>query len=346
MLINKILKLKKISILAFLLMIIFCQNVMAAESSVSVSPQTITASTGDTFTIDIIVDSVGSEIYGAQYELYFDNTILSATSQTQGSFLTQDDATVNVFANDFNNTLGKIMYGEARMGTPTGVTGSGVLASITFETIKSGTSALTLSYIMLVDSNGDEVVTTVNSGTCVAAESGEAPAITPEAAYTDIPVEEANYMIESDPEVIILDVSTLGEYDSEHLIGARWIQVSDASAISELDEYKSLNIIVYSKNGIGSRDACSVLIEHGFENVYNMVGGINAWRINFPIFSAPKPDPTKIPASSQSPTTDTSPTPNMPDPSSDNEGLPGFGVLFTIAGLLVVFILRRKNVRK
>jgi rhodanese-related sulfurtransferase len=357
MLINKILKLKKVSILALLLMIIFCQNGMAAESSVSVSPQTITASTGDTFTIDVIVDSAGSEIYGAQYELYFDNTILSATSQTQGSFLTQDDATANEFANNFNNTLGKIVYGEARMGTPTGVTGSGVLASITFETIKSGTSALTLSYIMLVDSNGlsyimlvdsngDEVVTTVNSGICVVAEPGEVPATTPEAAYNDIPVEEANDMIESDPEVIILDVSTLDEYDSEHLIGAKWIQVSDASAISELDEYKILNIIVYSKDGIGSRDACSVLVEHGFENVYNMVGGINAWRINFPIFSAPKPVPTKITASSQSPTTDTSPTPNMPDPSSDNEGLPGFGVLFTITGLLVVFILRRKNVRK
>lgn len=346
MLINKILKFKKISILAFLLMIIFCQNVMAAESSVSVSPQTITASTGDIFTVDIIVDSAGSDVYGAQYELYFDNTILSATSQTQGSFLTQDDATANVFANDFNNTLGKIVYGEARMGAPAGVTGSGVLASITFETIKSGTSALTLSYVMLVDSNGDEVTTTVNSGICVAAESGGAPAITPEAAYTDIPVEEANDMIESDPEVIILDVGTRDEYDFEHIIGAKWIQVSNASAISELDEYKSLNIIVYSKNGIGSRDACSVLIEHGFENVYNMVGGINAWRINFPIFSAPKPVPTKIPASSQSPTTDTSPTPNMPDPSSDNEGLPGFGVLFTIAGLFVVFILRRKNVRK
>ena len=339
MLINKIRNTIKIPGLVLLLLIVFCQSGMAAESSVSVSPQTITASTGDTFTIDIIVDSAGSDVYGAQYELYFDNTILSATSQTQGLFLTQDDATANVFANNINNTLGKIVYGEARMGAPTGVTSSGVLASITFETIKSGTSALTLSYVMLVDSNGDEVMTTVNSGTCMAAEPGEAPAVTPEAAYTDIPVEEANYMIESDPEIIILDVSTRDEYDSEHIIGARWIQVSNASAISTLNEYKDWSIIVYSRNGIGSRGACSVLTEHGFENVYNIVGGISAWRVNFPVFSAPKAAPTKIPASSPSATM-------IPTSSSDNEGLPGFGVSFTIAGLLLVLILRRKNVRK
>ena len=338
MLINKIRNTIKIPGLVLLLLIVFCQSGMAAESSVSVSPQTITASTGDTFTIDIIVDSTDSDVYGAQYELYFDNTILSATSQTQGTFLTQDDATANVFANDFNNTLGKIVYGEARMGAPAGVTGSGVLASITFETIKSGTSALTLSYVMLIDSNG-EVMITVNSGTCMAAEPGEAPAITPEATYTDIPVEEANYMIESDPEIIILDVSTRDEYDFEHIIGARWIQVSNASAISELDEYKSWNIIVYSSDGAGSREACSVLIEHGFENVYNMVGGISAWRVNHPVFSAPKTAPTKIPASLPSATM-------MPTSSSDNKGLPGFGVSFTIAGLLLVLILRRKNVRK
>ena len=339
MLINKIRNIIKILGLALLLLIVFCQSGIAAESSVSVSPQTITASTGDIFTVDIIVDSASSDVYGAQYELYFDNTILSAASQTQGSFLTQDDATANVFANDFNNTIGKIVYGEARMGAPAGVIGSGVLASITFETLKSGTSALTLSYVMLVDSNGDEVATTVNSGTCVVAEPGESPAFTPEGAYTDIPVEEANYMIESDPEVIILDVSTRDEYDFEHIIDARWIQISNASAISELDEYKSWSIIVYSKNGVGSREACSVLTEHGFENVYNIVGGISAWRINFPVFSAPKPAPTKIPASSPSDTM-------MPTSSSDNEGLPGFGVSFTIAGLLLVLILRRKNVRK
>jgi rhodanese-related sulfurtransferase len=193
-----------------------------------------------------------------------------------------------------------------------------------------------------MDSNNEEVMATVNSGTCMVAEIGEA--IMHEATYTDIPVEEANYMIESDPEVIILDVSTRDEYDSEHIIGARWIQISNASAISELDGYRDWGIIVYSSDGTGSREACRVLIEHGFENVYNMVGGINAWRIGLPVSSAPKPTPTKIPASTPPATMTTPPTPTMS--SSDSKRLPGFEVSFTIAGLLAVLILRRKNVRR
>jgi rhodanese-related sulfurtransferase len=336
--INKITKTAKIHGLALLLIIVFCQNMIAAGSSVSVSPQTITVtSVGDAFTIDIIVDSAGSEVYGAQYELYFDNTILDATSQTQGVFISQDGASTNVFNNTINNNLGKIVYAESRMGTPAGVIGSGVLASITFDTIKSGTSTLTLSYVMLVDSSGKDVVTTVNSGTCMAGD------IMAEVTYTDIPVEEANYMSESDPEVIILDVSNRDKYDSEHITDARWIQVSNASAISELDEYRDWSIIVYSRGGIGSREACSVLIEHGFENVYNMVGGINAWRVNFPVVSALKPTPTKIPASSPSETVTASSTPTILDTSSESKRLPGFEVSFTIAGLLAALILRRMS---
>jgi len=329
-----------VSILTLLLVIVFCQNAMATESSVSVSPQTITASAGEIFTIDIIVDSAGGDVYGAQYELYFDNTILNATSQTQGTFLSQDGESTNVFVNTIDNTISKIVYSEARMGSPAGVTGSGVLASITFETITSGTSALTLSYVMVMDSNNEEVMITVNSGTCVAGD------ITHEAPYTDIPVEEANYMIESDPEVILLDVSARDEYDSEHITGARWIQISNASAISELDEYRDWSIIVYSKNGIGSREACRVLIEHGFANVYNMVGGISAWRVNLPVVSAPKPTPTKIAVSSPSETVAASPTPTILDTPSKSEGLPGFEVSFAIAGLLVALILKRIGVRK
>jgi rhodanese-related sulfurtransferase len=329
-----------ISSLTLLLLIVFCQNVMAAESSVSVSPQTITASVGDIFTIDIIVDSAGSAVYGAQYELYFDNTILNATSLTQGTFISQDGEDSRVWVDEIDNTIGKIVYAKSREGTDVGVTGSGVLASITFDTIKSGTSALTLSYVMLVDSSGKEIMTTVNSGTCMVGD------IMPEATYTDISVEEANYMIESYPEVIILDVCNRDDYDSEHINGAMWVQISNVSAISELDEYVDWSIIVYSRNGTESRGACRVLVEHGFENVYNMVGGINAWRVNFPVFSVPKPTPTKIPASSPPAIMPTPSTPTTHAPSFKSERLPGFEVSSTIAGLLAVLVLRRKNVRK
>jgi len=303
----------------------------------------VTASVGDTFTIDIIVDSAGSEVYGAQYELYFDNTVLNATSQAQGTFLSQDGENTNVPANPINNTLGKIVYCEARMGTPVGVTGNGVLASITFEAIKSGTSDLTLSYVMLMDSPNSELATTVNSGSCMVTKPGETPLAMPD--YTDISIEEANNLIEFNPEVIILDVSTKDEYDSEHITDAIWIQISNTSAINELNKHKDWNLIVYSADGTGSREACSVLSEHGFENVYNMVGGIAAWRVSFPVFSAPKPTATATHAASPSPTMTTSSHPTQA-PSSEDNKLPGFEVLFAITGIFTAFILKRNNERR
>lgn len=343
--ISKIRKIIRISDLVILLLIVFCQNGMAAESSVGVSPQAVTASVGDTFTIDIIVDSAGSAVYGAQYELYFDNTVLNATSQAQGTFLSQDGENTNVPAEKVNNTIGKIVYCEARMGTPAGVTGTGVLTSITFEAIKSGTSALTLSYVMLMDSPTSELATTVNSGTCTVTEPGETPPAMPD--YTDISIEEANSMIEANPESIILDVSTRGEYDFEHITDAIWIQISDTSAINELNEYRNWNLIVYSADGTGSREACSVLAEHGFENVYNMVGGIAAWRVSFPVFSAPKPTATEPLAPSSSPTpTMTASSHPIQAPSSEDNKLPGFEVLFAITGMFAALILKRNNERR
>ncbi|HDN65837.1 MAG TPA: hypothetical protein ENF23_06055 [Methanosarcinales archaeon] len=331
--------------LVLLLLIVFCQTGMAAESSVGVSPQTVTASVGDTFTIDIIVDSAGSEVYGAQYELYFDNTVLNATSQAQGTFLSQDGENTNVPADLINNTLGKIVYGEHKIGQVLGVTGSGVLASITFETVKSGTSALTLSYVMLMDSTTKELAITVSSGTCTVTEPGATPLTMPD--YTDISIEDANNMIESNPEVIMLDVSARDEFDAEHITDAIWIQISNASAITELNEYKDWNLIIYSADGAESREACSVLIEHGFENVYNMVGGIAAWRVTFPIFSAPKPIATEPPAPSPSPTptmaTSSHPTPAPSSEDNEDNKLLGFEVLFAIAGIFAALILKRNN---
>jgi rhodanese-related sulfurtransferase len=341
---NEIRRTTKMRNLALLLLIVFCQNAMAAESSVDVSPPIVTASVGDTFTIDIIVDSADNAVYGAQYELYFDNTLLNATSQTQGTFLSRDGGSTNVPIDEINNTLGKIVYGEARMGAPAGVTDKGALASITFTAIKSGTSALTLSYVMLMDPTG-EIATTINSGTCTVTEPGETPPTMPD--YTDISIEEANNMIESNPEVILLDVSARDEYDAEHITDAIWMQIFNASAINELNEYKDWNLIVYSADGTESREACSVLVEHGFENVYNMVGGIAAWRVSFPVFSAPKPTATEPPASSPSPTptmiTSSHPT---QAPSSEDNKLPGFEVLFAITGMFAALILKRNNERR
>ena len=183
---NKINKTIEVSALAVLLLICFCQIGLAAESSVSVSPQTITASHGDVFSIDIIVDPAGSEIYGAQYKLYFDKNMLKATLQNQGTFLSHDGSDTIEVTNNIDNAIGRIDYGETRVGDPETVGGAsekGVLASITFEVIGSGTSELKLEAI-LADSSAQKIDAVVNSGTCSVEGAGDASTSTTPAGQT------------------------------------------------------------------------------------------------------------------------------------------------------------------
>ena len=154
--------------LAVLLSIGFCHLGMAGESSVSVSPQTITVSPGDAFTIDIVVDAAGSEIFGADCKLQFDNAILNATSQTGGTFLGQGGANTIEVQNSIDNDAGIVKYGETRMGDPDVIgsaTEKGVLATITFEAIGSGTTDMKLES-KLSDSSAQLIDATTNDGTC------------------------------------------------------------------------------------------------------------------------------------------------------------------------------------
>lgn len=161
-------------VLAVLLLTCICQTGAATESSVSISPQTITVSQGDTFTWDIVVDPAGNEVYRAECILYFDNTMLKANDQSNGTFLSSDGAETDETLSGINNAVGKIKYGETRKGDPEvvgGATESGVLASINFEAIGQGTCDLTLE-ASLYDSVTHPIgAVVVNNGTCTVEES-------------------------------------------------------------------------------------------------------------------------------------------------------------------------------
>lgn len=95
-------------------------------------------------------------------------------------------------------------------------------------------------------------------------------------AYIDISVEEAAQLLNTDQDITILDVRTLAEYESGHIAGAISIPLSELEGrIEELDRDGA--IVVYCKGGVRSKDACKVFMNHRFENVYNMLGGINTW---------------------------------------------------------------------
>ena len=124
---------------------------------VSVDPPDLNGLKGETLTVNITIDPQGEEIYGAQYDLYFDPAVLQVVSQTGGDFLSQDGANTIEVANTFNNTAGKLEYGETRIGTSSGVSGAGVLARITFNLTNCGSSDLALSNVILANTSAQPI---------------------------------------------------------------------------------------------------------------------------------------------------------------------------------------------
>jgi len=79
---------------------------------------------------------------------------------------------------------------------------------------------------------------------------------------------------------IILDVRTKREFNGDlgHLKGAIHIHVEDLEdRIEELSEFKERNVLVYCRISIRSMRASKLLVEEGFTNVTNMLGGMELW---------------------------------------------------------------------
>jgi rhodanese-related sulfurtransferase len=103
--------------------------------------------------------------------------------------------------------------------------------------------------------------------------------------YADVTVAEAKAMIDSDLDLVVLDVRTPAEYGLAHLRMAKLVPVGELmKRQNELN--KSETILVYCRLGVRSRTASQILASSNFLHVHNMLGGITAWReAGFPVYS-------------------------------------------------------------
>jgi rhodanese-related sulfurtransferase/rubrerythrin len=75
----------------------------------------------------------------------------------------------------------------------------------------------------------------------------------------------------------LLDVRQPGEYESEHIPGAKLIPLPDLNdGYSQLDSLKP--VIVYCRSGARSLAAAQLLSGLGFNDIYNLEGGIMGWQ--------------------------------------------------------------------
>ena len=95
----------------------------------------------------------------------------------------------------------------------------------------------------------------------------------------NVSIDEAYELINTNNDIIILDVRTPDEYKGGHIRKAINIPHSFITArINELEKYRDKNILVHCQLGGRSSVAVKILESHGFKKIYHMKSGFGAWK--------------------------------------------------------------------
>ena len=132
----------------------------AAVLSVSASPNP--AVVGTTVDLSILIDDI-DDLYGYQFSLAFDPTVLQATLVTEGDFLAGGGNT-SPGIGGIDNATGAVSYVyNTLLGPAAGVSGSGTLAHIRFDVIGVGSTPLTFTDALFLDSQSAGIEVRIDS---------------------------------------------------------------------------------------------------------------------------------------------------------------------------------------
>lgn len=94
----------------------------------------------------------------------------------------------------------------------------------------------------------------------------------------NITIKEMLEILKTNSNVVLLDVRSSQEYIEGHIRGSINIPVYDIEKQAKNKLNKNSIIIVYCSAGIRSKRAIQILEKLGYENLYNVEGGIeNLW---------------------------------------------------------------------
>jgi len=145
----------------------------AVASTVLSFPTGVDKRVGDSFAVDIQIDTGENRVSGADLEITFDPNVLECLSLSPGNFLVNP----NAWYEDIDNDSGRIVY---TLGSFDSRRGSGVFASIDFRAKNVGTSPLRFGAGTSVAGIGeDEALQETVSGTVIVSEGGVTPTPTP-----------------------------------------------------------------------------------------------------------------------------------------------------------------------
>jgi len=94
---------------------------------------------------------------------------------------------------------------------------------------------------------------------------------------TDITTEELKQKLDAKEDFVFIDVREPHEYE-EYNLGAKLIPLNTVpGALNDLEQYKEKEIVIHCRSGARSGNAKQFLVEMGFKNVRNLLGGVLRW---------------------------------------------------------------------
>jgi rhodanese-related sulfurtransferase len=95
----------------------------------------------------------------------------------------------------------------------------------------------------------------------------------------NITVDELKKKIDSGEKVNIIDCREAHEYMESHIEGVRFVPLGKIQTMQteEIDDLRDEEVILQCRSGRRSMMAAMVLDQMGFQDTYNLEGGILAW---------------------------------------------------------------------
>ena len=136
----------------------------ALADSVALSISSLqTVSQGESFAADLNISGV-TDLYGFQLDLSFDPTLLQATDVLEGSFLPSGGDTFFIPGTIDNNAGSVAFNADTLLSAISGVNGGGTLLQFDFIATGVGTSFLNSGNVLLLDSSGNEIASSITDG--------------------------------------------------------------------------------------------------------------------------------------------------------------------------------------
>ena len=134
----------------------FAASTSLLAGTISLQPNAPTVTVGQTFTLSVDITGA-TDLYGYQFDLGFDPTILKAVSVSEGAFLGTGGPTI-FLPGTIDNVGGSITANaDILNGAVSGVNGDGDLLDVTFQALAGGSSDVQIFNLFALNSFGQGI---------------------------------------------------------------------------------------------------------------------------------------------------------------------------------------------